>query len=312
MTPSKRWAALSTLTTSACCVGCGSINARIDSFLHKLDAPLHTKAWWLFWILVGFTGVFHWVFIFNSPSLGKRFWKRIDYVWLSMTAFGLFAAASGARNDYLSSSQRDLISLRLETRGQLTQVLRALVDSPVCQPGPLRTGRTALELEKVDTVCIWARHSLDVINDVGDNEVDRNVGVAQIVEVTQRLRPQEFTPVLGGVFNIVDSALSLYKETTDKLEALRRAQEKSDGQRNLEFVGLMLLPLGLALRFTKVTAELRLERDASLQATANAPTRSGPPEGSTAAGGPALGTASLTAPKGEPGDAATKTTDEDA
>ena len=62
--------------------------------------------------------------------------------------------------------------------------------------------------------------------------------------------------------DVVDEYLGKFNEFTKQQKAAREAQEPSEAEVTLVFFSPLLLSVGAALRLSKVTGEIRIEREA--------------------------------------------------
>jgi hypothetical protein len=225
----------------------------------KFTFPVFTNVWIILSIFAAEVLFFHLVLVFWL-KLGKRAWKIVDYVWLSLAALGILGAAGQARqlfatNTVASSSQRTQISYMqlLSFVDQFSQegaVCRTFVRSQFSPP-PAEFLRAQKDY---DSVCHWfwdVQRKLPRLSDVYPDlkEVDlKNLPSEPTVSET------DLRETLRGFHNQVD----LYNNDAKEYGSVVGATKQSSVEGLLVFTSPLLLSFAIALRISKVTGELRL------------------------------------------------------
>lgn len=225
---------------------------RLDYF----RLPVVASYGWMLAAFVGATAVFHAALVFAWP-LGRVGWKVVDYVWL---LFGLLGALSGVQ----AVRQEIAAGLLPEAEDVLRSEGAAILDRIAigASPAVCRTldpfeaappdDETARRQREFDEVCQWFRAA------------KRRVQGGLPAE-----RPLTMEALGGGPvpeareFSIVDSlgdAVARYERAHATVERLSLEADQSDAEAALSAIGPFLIAVALALRITKVTGELRLER----------------------------------------------------
>ena len=225
---------------------------RLDYF----RLPVVASYGWMLAAFVAATAVFHAALVFAWP-LGRVGWKVVDYVWLLV---GLLGALSGVQ----AVRQEIAAGLLPEAEDVLRTDAAAIVDriaigaSPaVCRTlDPFEAApqdeETARRQREFDEVCAWFRSA--------KRRVDGGLPTE---------RPLTMEALGGGSvpqaaeFSIVESladAVARYNRAHATVERLSAQADQSDAEATLTTIGPFLIAIALALRITKVTGELRLER----------------------------------------------------
>ena len=225
---------------------------RLDYF----RLPVVASYGWMLAAFVGATAVFHAALVFAWP-LGRVGWKVVDYVWL---LFGLLGALSGVQ----AVRQEIAAGLLPEAEDVLRSDGAAILDriaigaSPaVCrtidpfEPAP-PDEETARRQREFDDVCQWFRAAKRRVDGGLPAEgplTMESLGGGSVPHATE--------------FSIVESledAVARYNRAHATVERLSQEADQSDAEATLTAFGPFLIAVALALRITKVTGELRLER----------------------------------------------------
>jgi hypothetical protein len=146
-----------------------------------------------------------------------------------------------------------------------SRVLKHLVEGEAKDPGYLcRTFvRSAFspEPEEFDRIqneyhlaCQWVKQ-LNAFLDKRLREPLRRIDPAELPK-----RPPISDGSLADVFRGIDHQLDFFNENVADLETLREKSRRSDSEKLLVYLGPFFLAIALAIRFTKVTGEIRLEQ----------------------------------------------------
>jgi hypothetical protein len=217
--------------------------------------PLTARPLGLFLAFLVCLVIFHLVFavFFRLSKLG---WKVVDYIWLSVTALSLIGAAFGVRH-MLASSQvdgrksylKDSYKRLGDEAGFLTgvAVCRKFTRSEFSPPSP--------EFERVqgeyDDMCRFGRALLSALPK--EAPMDTN-------EIKWPPRPRTTDKSLIEMLSDLDRVQADYTQAAISLEKTKELSERSDGEYALVVISPFLLMLALALRVTKVTGEILLEK----------------------------------------------------
>lgn len=225
---------------------------RLDYF----RLPVVASYGWMLAAFVGATAVFHAALVFAWP-LGRVGWKVVDYVWL---LFGLLGALSGVQAVRQELAEGLLPEAEEVLRSDAASILDriAIGASPtVCrtleplEPTP-RDEEIARRQREFDEVCAWFRSA------------KQRVGRGLPAERPLTLEALGGGPApLAEEFSIVEDledAVARYNRAQHTVERLASQADQSDVEATLGAIAPFLIAIALALRITKVTGELRIER----------------------------------------------------
>ena len=199
--------------------------------------------------------VFHAIFLRLIPltSVG---WKKVDYYWVSLGLVGLLASVDAnqaffAKNYSEMESQRAgaaLQSVVSEAKFGPQLSCRQLVRGEYSPPAQ----EMARAQEMLDAQCAWYRR-LDVALAARAANAMVRLDLVQLAgPLPQSNDPQEFSGLR--------TAAKVYNESLDDLQRLEEMRQPGSLRIGVQFIGPLLLMLAIALRLTKVSGEIRLER----------------------------------------------------
>ena len=219
--------------------------------------PLPTSQLWTLALFIGALSAFH-VYFFIFHPLTPVGWKRIDYVWLSMAFFGILGTVAsnriGVANEMLVSGQarvsasRDLIISRLGVDLAICSILTR-------SGSLLLTEEFGRIREDVDRRCAWftkVGQKLEAIDAANRTPIalDKVVGV----------RPKIGD---GSVYESLDQRVSSYNASLYRMVEIEQSTKPSLFERLLQYFAPSILAIALALRMTRVSWEIQVERDKS-------------------------------------------------
>jgi hypothetical protein len=192
-------------------------------------------------------------------NLGKKGWKRVDYIWLGFTALGFFGAVSQARI-YAAGAQVSQYQGR--AAASLT-ALHDLVNMLAAKPGAVC--RTFIRSEYSPPADEFAQVQREY------NEACQWIGKVATNLPTQIQAPakpisREFlgsspSVTTGDLRDIIEGVyrqLGYYNRDAALVAKLHKQAERTETENTMILVSPFLLAVALALRITKVTGELRL------------------------------------------------------
>lgn len=183
--------------------------------------------------------------------LSQRGWKKADYLWISLSLAGVLGATTEIRKESargLADGQRRRVQAAMD---YMTKTALPQAEAPYyCEaPGPGANMLGDLRLR----VCDWARQ-------ISERLPRPSAGVYPRID-RATLPPSDGLSqgnvTIEGAVNNVEDGIRWYNAEVDNLEQLRRDAERSDGEWDYLLVSPYLLALGMALRITKTTGELR-------------------------------------------------------
>ena len=227
-----------------------------DTRLDYFRLPVVASYSWTLAVFVGALAVFHAALVWAWP-LGRVGWKRIDYVWLLFGMIGVLSGVQAVRQELADGLLPEAEEFARFEGTAILDRIGAGASPAICrtlepfEPAP-RDGDVERRQREFDEVCAWFRAAKQRV--AGGLPAERPLTL-------ERLGGD---PVpLGTEFSIVaglEDAVARYNRAQDTLERLTRDADQSDAEATLAAVGPFLIAIALALRITKVTGEIRLER----------------------------------------------------
>lgn len=219
------------------------------------EIPLVTNPFWFFGVFFASLAFLHWLLI-KVLKLGKRQWKEIDYIWISMSTLALFGASTTLRKA-LATRAIDLASARLQgSYSTLKFQLENLSGGAVCRTF-IRTEMSPPDFDEIekefDSVCKYgrgARSRLTKEPPTDERAVD---------DLALKDRPPVKDAMLNSIYKQYDRTYEWFLETVDAYNGVRSRAENSLFDIIVMLLSPHLLAIALALRMTKVTGELMLE-----------------------------------------------------
>lgn len=202
--------------------------------------------------------LFHWFLIFRFPR-SSVFWKKVDYFWLSFALLGAIAAIGGNR-DLVGRAQVREQTFRLALlRNQLQQISLDGSSEAVCRE--LGDGAPFLNSEEMrrrqtqyDSQCRWFKRAAVYISDLPKDQFH----AIELESIAGTLSD-------GGAMAYSEMFKDQLGRYNDQVRVAQKvAEEVNPGffRESLLFLGPFLLAVALALRVTKVTADLLAEKKA--------------------------------------------------
>ncbi|END2490690.1 TPA: hypothetical protein ACGUPI_004698 [Vibrio vulnificus] len=191
------------------------------------------------------TIIFH-VPIWCGLNLSKRKWKRIDYLWPLLAGIGMLGAVSEIKAkialDWQETEQVRAVSV-LESIHQFSlDKLR----SDICM------GQVAIDGGVTyNQACLWY---LEIARKL------KNVDFAKLPESSIFYAEAPDLEYIQGDKVWINGMIQQYEARKVQYHKTAQAQLKQPFEELLWFVSPYLLCFAIALRLTKVTAELRLEK----------------------------------------------------
>jgi hypothetical protein len=209
---------------------------------------------------IALTVALHAVFVYWRP-LSKRWWKRLDYVWLTFAALGLVGAAAEVRRstansqlglfqDQASRALRDVHG-EAEFLSRSPGVLCRTFTRSEYSPPPAEFDRIQSEYTKA---CDWAKKV--------EARLPREISVP-LAKIDTNSLPQRPVISESEPIHLTDDLyrqIEFYNSSVQTVRGLAGRSKRENLEWTLILLGPFLLAIALAIRFTKVTGELRLER----------------------------------------------------
>jgi hypothetical protein len=189
-------------------------------------------------------GFYHVVLLRIAPA-NQVFWKRVDYLWLSMALLGAIATVAANRQatarTMLLSDTKDVWAADLvRTYGQ------AALTQPICIDALRGAGAPDNY-----SYCSWIQDSIEALR-----QFDRSV--LPLLAFRPAPRPRGSTEATWK-FQSFESVVSHYRDIRQARAPLLEATRLTPLEDFFRLVGPAVVVVALALRVTKTTAEVRQE-----------------------------------------------------
>jgi hypothetical protein len=222
----------------------------------EFDLPFFTDYGWMFGLLFVSVLFLHWALVYQWP-LGKTAWKRVDYIWVSFAIFGVMGGISESRqmlargtltwaNTRLTSVFEQLRSesrIMSGTSGFCRSFNRTEMSPP---PGEMER----LERE-YGQACKWIKELSSGIPTSPTEKID-----TRYIESAPQISTPELSQWTRG---IIDRAAT-FNYLLDRRASLMEKSSRTSVEQLIVLFASILLIFALALRLTKVTGEIRLDR----------------------------------------------------
>jgi hypothetical protein len=205
--------------------------------------------------------VFHLLFLKLFP-LGRFGWKVADYVWLGAAAIGLLTATTDVRQIFAPTAVEWSEWRRNRAYEELRHEVEFLSGSAVCRTF-IRTEFSPANLTEMqaefDRVCERFGEMLSTLPQIPPESLNEN---------ELRDRPPVEDTILLDLYGDLDAAIVRFSEAKRVLAESRESVRRTGLEISLVATAPILLALALALRVTKVSGELRLDRLAQADSAA--------------------------------------------
>lgn len=185
--------------------------------------------------------------------LGRKAWKRVDYMWLAVSAVGLLGTATDVRRMMASSQMGYANGYKASAYGLLLDEVGTLGSIAVCRPFT-RSEWSPSNLDEIqreyDSVCDFGRQLRSGL----PSEPPEKLDTAPFVK-----RPSVTDRMLKQIYSELDSEVGRYESVETAIAKTTAAAGRSSGELTLSILSPLLLAIALALRITKVTGELKSE-----------------------------------------------------
>jgi hypothetical protein len=200
-------------------------------------------------IFVAALGAFHLLFL-KWCRLTKRQWKWADYWWLSLALLGILSTVSSVRQDFAKNLD-DTVQARFNADVQSVESALASGREPAICRSFSKPEHTQLERD-FEEECKWFSAASQQLP---------NTPFAK----RQALRIQDLgTPssivAHTSEYKYLEQSIDIYDVAVAKREEISRAENGFGLAFALRAFGPMWLVIALALRITKVTWEISLEK----------------------------------------------------
>jgi hypothetical protein len=232
--------------------------------------PISASPLWLFSILVLLLVGFDLVLV-RWLRLGKVAWKRVDYIWLIVAALGLYGAAADVRRTAAANSLPLQHDLRQVAYLSVVDSVRFMTGPAVCREF-VRSNSSPKNFDEVQVefnrVCTFARTLAHALPTTEPKALDRDFFLR---------RPPVTESALRENYQWLDQRVEDYLTADRQYSETVRGVERTSMDLFYAAIAPVLLVVALALRITKVTGEIRLERQTNFQRKMSKPGESGEP-----------------------------------
>lgn len=215
--------------------------------------PITTSALWTLGIF-GIALVVSHIALVWIIRLDKIGWKKVDYIWLGFTALSLLTAASEVRRlvatHWLTSEERyrDAAYEWLRDNAEFMRGGAVCVEFVRSEFSPSNFDEVQTQFRKV---CDYGKR-LYASLPTQPPEAPLGLKLPARPAVTDR--------GLLGYYEMFDNAWKDYIQAEHWVKKLDAATTRTDTEETFVLLSPILLAVALALRITKVTGEIRLER----------------------------------------------------
>ena len=215
--------------------------------------PITASALWTLGIFLVALVSFHLILVV-ALKLDKVGWKKVDYFWLGFTALSLLTAASEVRRLVagnrlaFDSTYRDATYERLRDRADFMRSGAVCVEFVRSEFSPSDFDESQAQFRKL---CDYGKK---LYASLPSKPPDA------FLELKLPARPAVTDQSLLGYYEMFDSAWNEYAQAERWIKELKAASARTDTEEIFLFLSPIFLAVALALRITKVTGEIRLER----------------------------------------------------
>lgn len=218
--------------------------------------PWYTSIWWVFLVFSVSLIIFHLAFVWIGRLTSIQ-WKQIDYIWVLCALLGVLGSVEQSRSlvvrNEANSAEYRIDSafkwvLSASEYGTPSAICRNFVRSELSPPQEIFMRIQ----QEFDLQCEWFK---DISTKL--REIDPKALQEISVEILKNGRPA------GGerwAYEQLDESAYLYNVALAELKQLRADAGMSVLQEIIQALGPALLALAIALRITKVSGEISIER----------------------------------------------------
>lgn len=210
-----------------------------------------TSTWYAILLFTAALAIFHVLLVWlPATRLGETAWKKIDYIWLSLTLISLVALTSEARQS-LASNMLPLLETRVMFAGQDFQNTLPRWEEFVCNPPYEKSERSPPNfdelMQELSRYCGWLGELRPIIN--------TSVEQHQLIDYLPFEVTTGHLTIIGDLEHLAYQVDS-YNAAVREFDQASLDAEKSELDFILGYFAPILLAVALALRITKVSGEL--------------------------------------------------------
>lgn len=225
------------------------------------EIPFLGNTWVILLIFLGALLTFDLLFVrWSRYRLGTIGWKRVDYIWLSLTLISVIGYTTQSRAvlaKYLSNNARERMDVVYGLLGGYVRmydkspaICRTFVRSPYSPPEE-QFKRTQAEF---DAACGWFSQVAQAIP---------KSRPPQTTEVPWRSLPSPPPVTNAGLkedIEVIRQSVEEFNASGANFKRLESETQRHGSEEVLLVISPLLIAFALALRITKVTGEIRIER----------------------------------------------------
>ena len=212
---------------------------------------------YIFLLFISFLLIFNILFIYIFP-LSKIAWKKVDYIWLVLATIGILALFSEVRIHtaaYWIKMDKNYTLTPLRTIDEI--FLGKSAQSYICSKG-IRTEYSPDNFDEIEKLselhCKWFKKVRNLLDSkLKDNDLP-SIQIKDLPNVTFNE-----TIHINNV-NDIKEFITKYNHLKEEYLEVKELTKQSSFEKVLFYFAPFILLFGLALRITKVTAEIREEK----------------------------------------------------
>lgn len=226
--------------------------------MHDIDLalPWFTSQWWILCVFIISWAMFHVLLVHVFPLSSIR-WKQVDYAWLAMAFIGIISNISGNRATIAENLQSMANARSAAAHYEVMDSAEFGTSIAICRqffaskysPPPDVMEKTQREF---NAQCEWFKKVKDALH-------LREKGSEKKIEI-DRLAGEPPTGGEDWAYSRLKQSVARYNESLEDLKSLNEAKSISEVESVLQFLGPLFISFALALRITKVSGEVALER----------------------------------------------------
>lgn len=210
-----------------------------------------SNAWYALLALVVLTTALHFLLVYPN-NLSKKQWKKVDYIWISLTGIGLIGATSNVEL-FLSKSRAEMASDQIPFQYKYLSSFLQPEGSPTVCRHFMREANSPNNFDSVvqdfDRACEWSKIVYQIVSEIDTNDY-RQIDKTRI--------PHLDTESNKWYKEVIIHNINKYNEIIKEKEG-NQSRINSNSGINLMFLAPIFLILGISIRITKVSGEIRLE-----------------------------------------------------
>ena len=209
-----------------------------------LTIPLIALAF--FWVCFR---LIHWLVVKKFP-LNSLQLKRLDYLWLSLSAFGLFGLLADNRI-FFSKIEIEKYDVWIERQSELVKISTSHLCLDFFQNEHSLKNLEDMQVER-KSICHWVKNNYDIINSLLEERRSINIDELNIPFVQNSSLRNDISCFLDKI--------KRYNRYVNRRQAFYSATHFSGLERTIRIISPLLLILGLSIRFVKTSGEIRLQK----------------------------------------------------